>query len=334
MALTDNLVSYYKLDESSGNAADSVGSNTLTNTSVTYAASKINNGAVFNATTDNLAIADASQTGLDLSGDSSFSFWVNFTAVPASGAAMWLFQKFGASGNYGYRAYQFNNGGTQGLWFECSANGTTNTSATVNWTPSTDTWYYLTFVYTASAGSCKFYVNGSQQGATQTGLATSIYNNASPFCLGSQNGAQALNGSMDEAGIWSRALSSTEVTSLYNSGNGMAYPFGSTFEISESLAMSETTSNLRARLFTLSESLAMSETASALKGLLFTISESLNLTETFTGLRTRLFTVAENMGLVEVLAQIKTKWERMTKSTSTFTNQSKSSSSWTNKDKS
>ena len=48
MALTDNLVSYWKLDESSGNAADSVGSNTLTNTNtVTYSAGKINNGADF-----------------------------------------------------------------------------------------------------------------------------------------------------------------------------------------------------------------------------------------------------------------------------------------------
>jgi hypothetical protein len=43
MALTDNLVAYYKLDESSGNAADIVNSITLTNTSTTYGTGKINN---------------------------------------------------------------------------------------------------------------------------------------------------------------------------------------------------------------------------------------------------------------------------------------------------
>ena len=49
MSLTTNLVSYWKLDESSGNAADSVGSNTLTNTgTATYGTGKINNGIVLN----------------------------------------------------------------------------------------------------------------------------------------------------------------------------------------------------------------------------------------------------------------------------------------------
>ena len=48
--LTDNLISHWKLDESSGNAADSHGSNTLTNNGSTpFVAAKINNGADFEA---------------------------------------------------------------------------------------------------------------------------------------------------------------------------------------------------------------------------------------------------------------------------------------------
>jgi hypothetical protein len=35
MTLLDNLVAYWKLDEASGNAADSVTTNTLTNTGTT-----------------------------------------------------------------------------------------------------------------------------------------------------------------------------------------------------------------------------------------------------------------------------------------------------------
>lgn len=46
MSLLSNLVARYALDETSGNAADSVGSATLTNfNTVTYVPSKINNGA-------------------------------------------------------------------------------------------------------------------------------------------------------------------------------------------------------------------------------------------------------------------------------------------------
>ena len=38
-------------------------------------------------------------------------------------------------------------------------------------------------------------------------------------------GARLLAGSIDEAGIWSRALSGTEITELYNAGAGITYPF-------------------------------------------------------------------------------------------------------------
>ncbi|MDA3803017.1 MAG: hypothetical protein PF488_03985 [Patescibacteria group bacterium] len=44
MSLLTDLVSYYKLDESSGNAADSVGSNTgVMSGTYSYGAGKINN---------------------------------------------------------------------------------------------------------------------------------------------------------------------------------------------------------------------------------------------------------------------------------------------------
>src|SRR5262249_31508245 len=32
------------------------------------------------------------------------------------------------------------------------------------------------------------------------------------------------NGAIDEIGVWNRALTSTEITNLYNSGAGLAYP--------------------------------------------------------------------------------------------------------------
>jgi len=49
MALTDNLVSYYKLDESSGNAIDAHGDNdgTLTGNITQNSTGKINTGYAF-----------------------------------------------------------------------------------------------------------------------------------------------------------------------------------------------------------------------------------------------------------------------------------------------
>src|SRR6185437_1776184 len=54
-ALTDDLLAYWKLDESSGDASDSVGSNTLTNDgSATFSTTTgvINNGVSFDGSQD------------------------------------------------------------------------------------------------------------------------------------------------------------------------------------------------------------------------------------------------------------------------------------------
>ena len=74
MALTDNLVSYWKLDESSGDAVDAVASLSAVNTSVTYSAGKINNGAVYNGSAYH-TIAD--NAAIKPSSDISISCWVN-----------------------------------------------------------------------------------------------------------------------------------------------------------------------------------------------------------------------------------------------------------------
>jgi hypothetical protein len=43
--------------------------------------------------------------------------------------------------------------------------------------------------------------------------------------VGHNNSAQFWNGEIDEVGIWQRALTASEVSLLWNSGNGITYPF-------------------------------------------------------------------------------------------------------------
>lgn len=108
MALTDNLISYYKLDESSGNASDSVGSNTLTNVnSVVYATAKLNKGAdLERSSSQYLSIADGSQSGLDITGNISVSAWIKIESLPTANEINIVVAKedFSVSGN---RAYAF-----------------------------------------------------------------------------------------------------------------------------------------------------------------------------------------------------------------------------------
>ena len=226
MALTDNLISYYKLNETSGNAADSHGANTLINTNtVTYVAGKINNAANFVRTSSQkLAITDASQTGLDMTGSFSLSCWVNFPSQPAGDTSLGIINKETSAANDGYCIEYNNGGGTDYKLRFRSATGGWNHVVTL----SLDTWYHVVAVMD-SVGTPTLYLNGS---SVATGTYTAPTGNAADFSLGfTTSGTNYFNGKIDEAGIWSRALTSSEVTSLYNGGAGLAYPFATNYPI-------------------------------------------------------------------------------------------------------
>ena len=230
--LTDDLISYWKLDESSGDAADAHGSNTLTNTNtVPYGTGKINNGAQFaSSSTKYLSITDEEQTGLDITGNLSVSFWVNWSTVPTSNETLTrLFTKSSHLGDQRqYYGDIYRTGGVTYLRL-ILGNGVDTSASQVTWSPSTSTWYHISMTYEASTKYVKFYVNGSQEGTTQTNGYSSIYNGSSPFYLCSYLGNTNIgDGTIDEFGIWSRVLSTDEITQLYNGGPGLEYPFTST----------------------------------------------------------------------------------------------------------
>jgi hypothetical protein len=212
MALTDNLVSYWKLDESSGNASDSVGSNTLTNSGVSYSAGKINNGADFAPndlfTTNNIS----------LTGDLTISAWIK----PADLGVYYIVAKSDStSPNEEYVLLVNNNVISMGVrntsnsFFSADKTGTGSGS-----------WVHV--VGTVSGTTVSVYINGVI-GTDATVTGTRASKNIDTDIGGrSYNTFGRFNGSIDEVGIWSRALSSTEVTALYNSGNGLQYPFTTT----------------------------------------------------------------------------------------------------------
>lgn len=230
MALTDNLAAYWKFDESSGDAADSSGNaNTATNkNSATFTTGKINNCAsLVHASTQ--WFEAASSASLNFTGDFTVSGWFDFTVTNAEYV---MFSRGWDNGAAGHN-YWFLYDGVSALSGFIS-NGSTEHNGTVSWTPSSTTWYYLSMVYTASAGSISFYVNGSQQGTTQTGYPTTLNNTSKQTVIGnllSSTGVDegiSFGGLIDECGVWSRALSGSEIASLYNAGAGLSYPFGVT----------------------------------------------------------------------------------------------------------
>ena len=91
---------------------------------------------------------------------------------------------------------------------------------------STATWYHVALVLDASAETMELYVDGSSEGSVSVSTAApwNITSVSSPS-IGSReigNGvftADDMNGRLDNVRLYSDALTSAEVTELYNEGH-------------------------------------------------------------------------------------------------------------------
>lgn len=243
MALTDNLIGYWKLDESSGDAASEVNSYTLTNVNTTtFGTGIINNAGSFNGTNQYFNRDSAGSNFAFGSGTFSISCWIKTSdqsgAIAANG-------NVGANGNSNW---QFTIGkpgdgspNTGKIGFGTSAallesDGTYNDNA----------WHHLVLVREGTGtNQLILYVDGSS-------VKTSTDNNdhsasTVKFRIGyyetTNTGTDRFfAGLIDEVGIWKgKALTSTEVATLYNSGDGLSYPFSSGVTITpDTLTLSTT----------------------------------------------------------------------------------------------
>jgi trimeric autotransporter adhesin len=229
MALTDNIVSYWKFDESSGNASDSVGSNTLSPVnSATFAAGKINNAAsVSVASSQSFEIADAAQSGLDFSDNMTISLWIYPISWKRDTSDDSIVSKWISDGSSAYNLlfWSAGEGGGQ-IKFFTSSNGYEYESSVAycSYDLIENNWYHV--VVTKNGTTVVFYVNGNPVSTSGSAVAT-IANTTSPFKIGNSRNlnTSGTTGKIDEVGVWNRAISSSEVTSLYNSGSGIQYPF-------------------------------------------------------------------------------------------------------------
>src|SRR3990167_4230022 len=163
------------------------------------------------------SIADASQTGLDLSATSTIAFWANFETLGSS-QVQGLISKWNATGNQRGWEWLWYGGGGGSAFFQLniSANGSTQAcNVDENWAPSVSTWYHIAIV--KSGTSISHYIDGTQQGTTQTCTGgDTIFDNTAAFQVGERNsaGGSEYDGLIDDLRVWSRALSSTEITDL------------------------------------------------------------------------------------------------------------------------
>lgn len=190
MALTDNLQAFYKLSDTSDSSGNG---RTLTNNgNVSFASGKIGNAAVFNGS-NQLQVTNPISEGAEY----SIAGWVNFA-------------------NFDSLQYVFSFGNDMGVLYH---NGVSPAEVIITpqvgsyvgaGTPSANEWHFI-YAYRKSDGE---YGISIDNGSLITGNAGETYYGT--FQIG-----HLLNGLMDAVGIWNRALTTQEISELYNSGTGL-----------------------------------------------------------------------------------------------------------------
>lgn len=224
-ALTDNLVGYWKIDENTGaTTADEIASADGSITGAAWAAGQINYALDFDGTNDYTNHGD----NLDFEKDEAFSISVWFKFDSTVAAAQTFVSKFN-SGTAARKGYLI--GKSSGnLWFTLGDSNYVRITVATSGVSLDTNWHHFVATYdgSATAAGVTLYYDGSPTSLTVVtdALSSGTTENALELKFGNDDAlAYDMNGKVDEVGIWSRELSSGEVTSLYNSGSGIQYPF-------------------------------------------------------------------------------------------------------------
>lgn len=219
--LSVGLVSYYKLDETSGTTTiDSHGSNNGTISGATVnVAGKIDKAYDFDGTNDYVQIDN--EEAMRLSGGSySISFWFKADSISKSRL---IWKSYSTDGTI---EYDINIADTSAGKIDFRTNDGKLTSST---SVSVGNWYHIVVVRDLSSTGTeqKLYINAGTPVTRASTGTTTTGNDNKKMQIGryffSSTAGDYFNGIIDEVGIWSRALSSEEVSELYNSGTGITY---------------------------------------------------------------------------------------------------------------
>lgn len=212
--LLTSLGMYWKLDESAGTAVSDASGNGrggTTTSSPPFAAGKLNNGIDLDGTADFIT-ADSAWFDPD-AGAFSIAAWVKADTV-------------GATGSERVIAHQLDGTGIGRTLLSSSSSTPTKLNTFIGGTAlqgsttlTTGTWYHVCLTVSAG-GSVNLYLDGSLNG----GPATRTVESATGALLVGKhkNGTSFWDGIIDDFRVYSRELSASDVSDLYNAGTGCA----------------------------------------------------------------------------------------------------------------
>lgn len=212
-SLRRKCVGYWKLDESSGQAFDSLGWLNLTdNNTVTANPGKINGARQFtSANTEYFSRANEARFNF-IGVDFSMCCWVYHDTVV--GNQMYITKD--ASGQRAFNMYFAYPSGQ--ISFAVSTDGSNNIVLNGTVTPATTTWYWVYAEWDVRNGKIGLRVNnGALSTATASGGCVAT---TSALEIGRHGFGNPMNGRIDQAMLFRGRLSDHERAWIYNNGSG------------------------------------------------------------------------------------------------------------------
>ncbi|MCA9061860.1 MAG: DUF4347 domain-containing protein, partial [Planctomycetaceae bacterium] len=214
----NDAIAWWKAD---GNANDSVGSNngTLTNGASVVAGGVSGSTLHFDGVDDFVTVAD--NAALSITGALTVDAWINVESLPTGWAP--IINKW-QDGAVNERSYFITVKPTGQIQFLVSPDGISTSSVTSSSAVSLNEWTHVSGVFDAAAQELRLYIDGIQVGTTAVAFST-LFDNAQPLLLGSGKvGGGAtysyFHGFIDDAAVYARALSDTELQSIVRARGG------------------------------------------------------------------------------------------------------------------
>jgi len=216
ITVSSGLVGWWPLDEGTGTVAHDIsgqgnngtwGGTPSSSNGTYYTTGEIGSAAgYFNGTDNSLTIG--TQPVYEFTGPFTVSLWIKPASLEVAG--IFARENFKNNGNNGYLLALY----PSDPKFSLEANDGKEIASADGSGVGVGVWTLLTTVYDGT--NLSVYVNGTLSKQVASGFTPPANNGSLVFGMPEQGGLYAFNGSLEDIRVYSRALSASEITFLYN----------------------------------------------------------------------------------------------------------------------